>query len=71
MTFMVLLLLKIFETASTWKHGTEDNQDLCPQDTVTHIWLQNKLSLFPFKVRAVFLHQHAFVMALKVLEISY
>lgn len=45
------------ESASTLEHGVYGNLSLCSQAIFTHVWLQNKLYLIPFKVRTVVLHQ--------------
>lgn len=35
----------VFETASTWKHGTGDNLDLCPQHSHSYLAPEKTISL--------------------------
>lgn len=53
-----LLLHKFHETITMLEHVIWNNLKLCSQASITHIWLQDKLSLIPFEGRAVFLCQH-------------
>jgi hypothetical protein len=51
------------------EHGTWNN--LCSQDMVTYIWLQNKLSLILFEMKAMFLQRYSEIkLELKLLSLK-
>lgn len=53
MTFFVLKLQSLHETAAMLEHGGRGILSLC--SWLTHIWLKNNLSLIPCEVKAMFL----------------